>query len=405
MRSSNVVLMIAGLLWVWDDAQYAFAQENAADAADQAEATEPAGEDTDRGWRPGSTSTTSRQRLNTVSPQVTGSRPLGVLRLKIGEEYRSVSLTGRNFDRISTVFVGDAQGKEIPGYHVRISSRGRTETRLNLGVIAGPGAAPGRYGLVLRYETPDPRVSYRPEGSTLARRMIQRNILVPAGQIQVSAEAMKPSLVQQSPDPIHIAEPLVLRLTFAGVPGSEFVKVSPYYTPKECYMSGWSTIRKVVPCPEDPKRTTQSGDDPGRAAGEDIVPVLAGDTMVAGNAASGQDFVDESASSAVEAVSSAAPVAELDEPTNERASLPSVISYDFNRRICYSKPPPPTYEAEWVGRHRLLIRSTAAGVFPSCVGVGFIVETKNSRGQRFTTDLRPGVTYRARVERRSSSER
>ena len=398
---ANVLIICSFLLLSFVGTDTTLAQESAAEAAEQAGQDSAETDDTDRATRPGSSTTQSRRRRDRVTPQVTETRPLGQLRLKIGQEYQSVSLRGRNFGRVRSARVVDGRGRPARGYGVRINRRGRSETNLPLGVIAGPQARPGTYYLALRYDDPAARTQVqntRPSGQTVSREPPQKTLRVPGNRLQIRATEMNPVLTgftgtPGTTRPLPRNKPLVLRFTAKNLPGREVISVNyARVGGGYCSFEGWSTTRKRVSCDSsgaERPSTTRSGPQPGK--GRDVA--RAPKTLTA--------EADLSGPVSVASEEPGEDIAELDVDSAEENSDRIIGNrFEFGRTDaweCYAPLPRPEFETTWTRPNELYFESSTPGIFKEgCGTMEMSVTTKNSRGETFENF----VSGRVRFERR-----
>lgn len=174
--------------------------------------------------------------------------------LQIGSGYRLLKLSGTHLDRVTVAAVVTPDGQDANGFKVRIPSRGRSNDRLSLSLIAGKPVAPGDYSLRLVYELDDPRPQTSP--TSARRKPIVRSVVVPGSTLTIHAQQMEASIAGITPEPLKIGQDYtMIRVKVIDLPGKEFVSVSrqeimpadprycdfagTYHSPEESLSTAW----------------------------------------------------------------------------------------------------------------------------------------------------------------------
>ena len=387
MRST--MLTVLGLLVVLllASMQPATAQESAAEAAEQAEPDSDEAEEIDRASRPGSVASRTRRRVDTVTPRVDSSQPLGYLPLKIGQEYRSATLKGRNFGRIKSAFVADRRGRAVRGFRTRIGRRGRSDTNLPLGIMAGPEVSAGTYYLTLRYEVPVDRTQVHnapPSSKPRITRPEQKTFRVPMDRLQIRAAKMNPAISALSSDPIPHNELMRLKVTFDDMPGRQVSLVRRFNgspgSNQNCAFRPWKSVRKIVVCGENGAdervtSTTRSDDEESRGDPGAGPKTIVGDSELASASVEVDDGGEVSAG-------------QVDPDDGDASGDERLIGmqFDFRREAnaCYEKVP-ETYTSKWLAPNKLQVEMTTGKFwFEGGCRLRFRVDTRNSAGQTFS---------------------
>ena len=218
--------------------------------------------------------TITRQRTVTPSgPVVTASTP-NIRVVTKGAGYASITFTGSNLNKVRSVSVINAGGRVERGFTAIVNSRGRTDNRLNIGVLAGPTSATGSFDIRLNYE--------RPQTTPNASKNTPLYMRVPSNYGRFSVRSLRTS-VSLSPNPNVKGKLTYQVIDVNGVPGNQVTKITrfggnvPTSNNSYCWYNVWMSIRKIVTCdsPNAGQRKTSSLREPFHESGQ-IRPVALG---------------------------------------------------------------------------------------------------------------------------------
>ena len=221
----------------------------------------------------------TRQRTTTPSggPVVTASTP-NIRVVTKGAGYASITFTGGNLNKVRSVSVINAGGRVERGFTAIVNSRGRTDNRLNIGVLAGPTAAEGSFDIRLNFE--------RPQTTPNATKNTPLYARVPSNYGRFSVRSLRTS-VSLSPNP-NVAGKLTYQIiNVDGVPGNQVTQIRRWGAVGSgwgdgqgtiaCWYNVYMSVRKVVTCdsPNAGQRKTSSLRERLHESGQ-ILPVALG---------------------------------------------------------------------------------------------------------------------------------